>query len=211
MMPFTKFLKEINVTTLKEGKAVWNIFHNKTVFYNGVEVENGSFRWLAHKIAHVCGGDYLDYYCTPADERIVKKISKKITVFSVLLTDDILFTQNYFLSNDDVAIIKNYFLKYHPNLIPTYDQFMEPLVECLYNNNCPLTSGWRCAAIKIIDEKKEDTCDNCDRIEGYKQCIYVKRWYDLVDNNTMYLEGAETFYGRQIAQYIRDEMFETGD
>jgi hypothetical protein len=66
---FQRFVKEV-ATSMEEGQALWNIIENSHIFKGEKEIVTGSFRWNAHIIASVTGGDYLNYYCASEDDKM---------------------------------------------------------------------------------------------------------------------------------------------
>jgi len=75
---FINFIQRRKIKTMEEGKALWNLMENKEVYEKGKLIKTGSFRWNARLIADVCGGSYMDYYCSEADEKVLKQVKKKL-------------------------------------------------------------------------------------------------------------------------------------
>lgn len=71
------FIKMLGLTTESEGRALWEIIANRRIFMNGIPVESGSFRHNGAMIAKVCGGDYMNYYCSSGQPKDVDKIMNK--------------------------------------------------------------------------------------------------------------------------------------
>ena len=82
------FIKKLELSTMDEGQALWHMIASKDVWIDGVYVMTSSFRNNGAQIAEVCGGDYMDYYCSSGSYEARKKIEKKFMDFLVT-TDEI--------------------------------------------------------------------------------------------------------------------------
>lgn len=60
------------------GTAMWTAFINRDVYTPDGELINGSFRWWGGVIADARnkGEDYLDYYCSYANDALVRDIER---------------------------------------------------------------------------------------------------------------------------------------
>jgi hypothetical protein len=82
-MMLVEFIIKLNIKTMEEGRALWGIIANKEVYMDDIHIITGSFRWNASAISHVCGGNYMDYYCSSGQEKEKNKIIEKFINLNV--------------------------------------------------------------------------------------------------------------------------------
>lgn len=62
------------------GTALWTAFINRDVYTPDGKLIRGSFRWWGGVIADIVdmGEDYMNYYCSYADDALVKEVERKL-------------------------------------------------------------------------------------------------------------------------------------
>ena len=73
------------------GAALWTVFSNneRVIDEDGCVVDTGAWRYAGGMIATLCGGDYMDYYCSylRADEGLVERIRAALRLHGFTFTD----------------------------------------------------------------------------------------------------------------------------
>lgn len=78
-----QFIEMLDIHTIEEGRALWELLANRDVFVDGVEVLSGSFRYNGCVISKYCGGDYMTYYCSSGMIQETDKLMEKFMDLNV--------------------------------------------------------------------------------------------------------------------------------
>mgnify|MGYP001596475831 CR=1 FL=1 len=71
------------------GSVLWTVFSNneRVIDSSGQVVDVGTWRYAGGLVAALCGGDYMDYYMSKADDELVLQIRAALVRRGFMFTD----------------------------------------------------------------------------------------------------------------------------
>ena len=71
------------------GSVLWTVFSNneRVIDSEGQVVDVGTWRYAGGLVAALCGGDYMDYYMSKADDELVLQIRAALVRRGFMFTD----------------------------------------------------------------------------------------------------------------------------